>query len=184
MGTATRGVHQAPDFSEACPSAFEGRKEDHTSSPDLRTLIVEQVLATAQILSFSLIANKTRLLSNAAGPLATTGLEGRWPASCLVFLLSCCVMLVSLTLNALRTAHAIAVMTVGTSHYRYLWVLNTSCYKNCLKHRGRRLHYCITAHVLKPDFLLQLQSGQVSLKNLVSNLTGFSIGICSPLCPF
>ncbi|XP_009888184.1 PREDICTED: protein transport protein Sec61 subunit alpha isoform 1 [Charadrius vociferus] len=52
--------------------SFEGQKEDCTSSLDLRTLIFEQVLAPTQILRFSLIANKTRLLCSVAGPLATT----------------------------------------------------------------------------------------------------------------
>lgn len=93
-------------------------------------------------------------------------------------------VLVSLMLNTSHIVCAMAVMTAGTSHYHYLWFLNTGCYKNSLKHRGRHLHCCIIAHVLKPDFLLRFQPGQVSLKNWVSNLSGFNIGIFSPLCPF
>lgn len=187
MGTAARGVHQAPDSSEAY------RSSNRSALKDRRTTPAPRIWGHS---SFSRFCPQPKLrgsiplqikpASSAASLVLwlRPGLEGRWPAFCLALLLSRRGRPVSLTLNALHTVRAIAVMTAGTSHYHYLWFLNTSCYKSCLPHRGRRLRYCITAPVLKPDFLLRFQPGQVPLKKLVSNLSGFSIGIFSPLCPF
>lgn len=139
---------------------------------------------SSQILCFSHITKKTCLLCNVSGLVATNG-AGR-QVTCILFspaTASLCDT-AKLTLNASRTMRAITVMIAGTSHYCYLWFLNTGSYKTCTKHRGRHLHYCIIAQVLKPGFLLQFQSGQVSLKNPTSNLSGISIGIFSSTLPF
>lgn len=186
LGTATQGVPQLQTLEKPITPASNQlwrTKQDHSCSLDLWTLLSGQVLAPAQILLLSPIAGETCLLCSAADAVPMAGV-GRWPAFLSAPLPPRCMVLLRLTLNASHTVRAMAAMTAGTSHYHYLWFLNTACYKNCLKHRGRRLHYCIIAHVLKPDFLLHFQPGQFSLKNWVSNLLGFNIGIFSPLCPF
>lgn len=164
MGTAIQGVHQAPDCSGAWCSRKESALKDRGQPYQLPGFEDMSLTGSGPGPNSTFSA-----VSLAFWPWA--GREGKWPVLFLLLPLSRCMMLLSLMLNALHTVRAIAVMIAGRSHYHYLWLLNTSCCKSCLKHRGRHLHYCIIDHVFKLDFVLKFQSGQVSLENLVSSLS-------------
>lgn len=184
VGNSHSGCPPAPDLREAHHSSIKPALKDKTRPQQLPGFVDTPFWAgSSPSPDFAAQSHSRWNLPALQCRRCCAGI-GRWPAFLSAPLPPRCMVLLRLTLNASHTVRAMAAMTAGTSHYHYLWFLNTACYKNCLKHRGRRLHYCIIAHVLKPDFLLHFQPGQFSLKNWVSNLLGFNIGIFSPLCPF